>query len=169
MDDVRIVLTASQTPLGAVIRWITKSPVSHCMIEFPVWGRRMVAEARIGGVRMVPSIRARHHVVAEYRCQFGARTGLAAISDEMGKRYDYEGLFVIAWALMLKEWFRVKVTRWRWRTAAVKCSELVAIFLREAGVAVAGDLPPELTTPEDIRDFCRARPQDFELIRKGPT
>jgi hypothetical protein len=166
MDDVRIVLTASKTPLGAVIRWITRSPVSHCMIEFPVWGRRMVAEARIGGVRMVPSIRARHHVVAEYRCKFGARAGLAAISDEMGARYDYEGLLVIAWALMLKEWFRVKVTRIRWQTSSVKCSELIAIFLRAAGVAVEGELPPELTTPEDIRDFCRAHGADFEAMGK---
>lgn len=166
MDDVRIVLTASKTPLGAVIRWITRSPVSHCLIEFPVWGRRMVAEARIGGVRMVPSVRARHHVVAEYRCKFGARAGLAAISDEMGQRYDYGGLLVIAWVFMLKEWLRVKVTRIRWKTSAVKCSELVAIFLRASGVAWAGELPRELTTPQDIRDFCLAHGEDFEIIGK---
>jgi hypothetical protein len=167
MDDVRIVLTASRTPLGAVIRWVTKSPVSHCLIEFPVWGRRMVAEAGISGVRVVPSLRARHHVVAEYRCRFGARAGLAAIADEMGKRYDYGGLLVIAWVCILKAWFHVRVRRLRWRTSAVKCSELVAIFLFAAGVAKEGELSRELTTPADIQAFCRDHVADFEVVSEA--
>jgi hypothetical protein len=124
----------------------------------------MVAEARVGGVRMVPAIRARHYVVEEYRCRFNARAGLAAVSDEVGARDDYGGLVVIMWMCMIREWFRIQVRRLRWRSRAIKCSELVAIFMYATGVAREGELPLELTTPADVRAFCRAHPLDFEEI-----
>jgi len=167
MDDVRIILSASRTPLGSLIRWCTKSQVSHCMVEFPVWGRRMVAEARVGGVRIVPSTKARRHVVIEYRCRFPSRAGLAAISDEAGEKYDYSGLFVIGWAIIAAKWLRLSVKRWRWKSESIKCSELIVIFLRASGVKGAELLPMELTTPEDIRGFCQTQKSYFEVIING--
>ena len=47
MHDVRIIFTASKTPLGVLIRKITKSDVSHAMIEVPIWGKRMIMEATL--------------------------------------------------------------------------------------------------------------------------
>jgi len=169
--SVHIVLTAKHTLLGRIIRWVTHSQVSHCLIEIPVWGRRMVAEATIGGVRLVPMRRARHHVVYEFECQFDTRYGLEAIADSLGKRYDYVGLTVIAWWLMCKQWFHVKCARTRYRSEAVKCSELVAMFLRACRVSgAAAELPYELATPEDIRDFCADRPDLFaELASWDPV
>jgi hypothetical protein len=166
MDDVRIVLTAPRTPLGAIIRLVTRSRVSHCLIEIPVWDKRMVAEARIGGVRLVPMKRAQHHVVQEFVCQFETRKGLIAIADTLGGRYDYAGLVVIAWWLVIRQWFKVKCRRTRYRSESVKCSELVAMFLRACNVSGAVEsLPSELATPEDIRAFCMAHPVEFrELV-----
>jgi len=137
------------------------------MVEFPVWGRRMVTEAQVGGVRIIPSTKARRRVVVEYRCRFPSRTGLAAISDEAGEKYDYGGLFVIGWAIIAAKWLRISVKRWRWKSSAIKCSELVVIFLQASRVTGAELLPMEMTTPEDIRSFCQEQKAYFEEVIKG--
>jgi hypothetical protein len=164
MDDVRIVFTASKTPLGKLIRRITKSPVSHVMIEIPVWGRRMIVESTLGGTRSVPSYRSRHHVVKEYICNFEVKDGLFEIAEHFGDHYDYTGLLVIAWVKLTWVWFKYKFKKFKWRNKAIKCSELVAMFLCASNVEGACDLNVELTTPDDLLDFCEKNKKFFEGV-----
>ena len=164
MDDVRIVFTASNKPLGKIIRKITKSPVSHVMIEITVWGRRMIAEATLGGTRLVPSHKSRHHVVKEYMCKFDVREGLFEISNKLGTNYDYVGLFVIAWVKLSWSWFKDKYKKFKWKNKSIKCSELVAMFLKANNVAGAENFNFELTTPDDILDFCEDNKKLFDVI-----
>lgn len=162
MDDVRIVFTASKTPLGKLIRRITKSPVSHVMIEIPVWGRRMIVEATLGGTRLVPACRSRHHVVKEYMCNFEVKDGLFEIAEHLGDRYDYVGLLVIAWVKLTWSWFKCK--KFKWQNKSIKCSELVTMFLCASDVEGACDLNVELTTPDDLLDFCEKNKNFFNIV-----
>ena len=164
MDDVRIIFTASKTPLGKLIRKITKSPVSHVMIEIPVWGRRMIAEATLGGTRLVPSYKSRHHVVKEYTCKFDVKGGLFEISDHLGSHYDYAGLIVIAWTKLTWKWFKSKLKTFKWENKSIKCSELVAMFLRANNIDGSSELNIELTTPDDILNFCDKNKRIFEEV-----
>ena len=164
MDDVRIIFTASKTPLGVLIRKITKSPVSHVMIEIPVWSRRMIAEATIGGTRFVPSYRSRHHVVVEYKCNFEYKDGLCKIADELGSHYDYAGLFIIVFAKLTWRWFKNKLKNLKWDDKSIKCSGLVALFLKINRIDGSESFNIELVTPEDILEFCENHKDLFEKI-----
>lgn len=164
MDDVRIIFTASKTLFGALIRKITKSNVSHAMIEVPVWGKRMIMEATIGGVRLVPSQKSRHRVVKEYQCQFEAKPGLVGISQKLGEHYDYAGLFVIVWAKIFWDWVKLRMKILKWKNKSIKCSELVAMFLKFCEAKDSDKLITELTTPEDIKDFCEEHSDLFKEI-----
>lgn len=164
-DDVRLVFTASRTWFGKLIRKLTKSQVSHVFVEFPVWDRRMVGEATVGGTRMVLADKARHNVVAEYRCTFPARPGLIEIARKLGTAYDYTGLFVAAWFQVAWKWLKLRIRAPRWSSRAIKCSELVAIFLRACGVSDVKYLEnEEMVSPEDVRLFCAAHAHLFERI-----
>jgi hypothetical protein len=164
MDDIRIIFTASKTPFGKIIRKITRSQVSHVMIEVSVWGRRMIAEATIGGTRLVPSYKSRHHVIKEYECKIDVQKGLFEISEHFGDKYDYAGLFVIAWVKLTYSWFKYKLKTFKWKNKSIKCSELVAMFLRANNVEGANELNVELTTPDDLLNFCVKNKNIFEEI-----
>jgi hypothetical protein len=154
MHDVRIIFTASKTPLGILIRKITKSDVSHAMIEIPIWDKRMIMEATLGGVRLVPSKKSKHHVVKEYQCQFDTKPGLIDISQKLGDHYDYAGLFVIIWAKIFWDWAKLRMRFLKWKNTSIKCSELVALFFQSCNLPDSDKIVVELSTPEDIKDFC---------------
>lgn len=162
MDDVRLVFTASRSWFGRLVRKLTRSPVSHVYLEFPIWHRQMAAEATVGGTRIVIAEKARHDVVVQFRCNFPVRAGLKEVIKTLGTVYDYGGLFLLAWWRILTQWLRLKLGAPRWRTKGVKCSELVVLFLRAChtpGVEDFDDI--ELVTPEDVRVFCLTNPGLF--------
>lgn len=160
--DVRIVFTASKTWFGKLIRWVTRSKVSHVFIEFPVWDRRMAGEATIGGTRMVLSEKARHNVVAEFKIHADTQPGLIELAKHLGSAYDYAGLFVILWAKTL-ELFKRKMKAPRWSTKSQKCSELIANVLDHIYLQNSTGWPVEIVTPEDVLNFCLDTPS-IELM-----
>jgi len=85
--DVRIVFTASKTWFGKLIRWVTRSKVSHVFVEFPVWNRRMAGEATIGGTRMVLAKKARHDIVAEFKIHADTQPGLIELTKHTSLEY----------------------------------------------------------------------------------
>lgn len=164
-QDVRIIFTASQSWFGRLIRRFTHGTVSHCMIEFPVWDRRVIGESTIGGVRIVPSVRSRHHIVAEFRCLFPAKAGLLEILSRLGTEYDYAGILLFAWWRIFAKLISTKISVPGWGTKAVKCSELVVYFLRRCGVERAEAIPPEYATPEDLLSLCSRSSDLFEVVK----
>src|SRR5512136_2544156 len=84
--DIRLVFTASKTFFGKLIRWLTKGKVSHVFLEYDssLWGGRWVAEATVGRVRKVPSYKARHNVVFEYRAVKDVRVPCNSIAKYFG-------------------------------------------------------------------------------------
>jgi len=163
MDDVRLVFTASQSWFGRLIRWFTKSKTSHVFIEFPVWDRRMVVESTVGGTRMVLATKARHGVVAEYKLNVETKPSLIKLMPYLGTPYDYSGLLLLAWARIALSWAKAKVKQPLWGTKAVKCSELVAVFINELGL-LQEDWVFEFISPEDIRTYVSKHEDKFERV-----
>jgi len=163
---IRIVLTASQTPFGAAIRWITKGQVSHAMIQSPdpQWGGEWIAQATLPQVVRVPAEHARHNVYVEYRCKFDAEAALPKLRDFMGEWYGFGGIVILGW---IKLWWRVFKRKLKVPHYTVKgqfCSELVARFFQAADLPEVAAWDVERITPEDIRRYCERHPDLFEKI-----
>lgn len=169
--EVRIVFTARTNWFSRLVRWFTKSQVSHVFLEYDssLWGGRWVAEATVGGVRKVPSYKARKNVVFEYRFLGDPRPGCAAIASYFGNKYDYAGIVGFAVFILLWRWLHLKIKRPFTHSKAQLCSELVARWVKESGVPVAAYIDPELTTPQMVYDICfTSRPGYFEAIEPPP-
>lgn len=152
--EVKIVFTASRTLFGRMIRWVTRSSVSHVFLVIPIWEREFAVEATVGGTRVVPVERTWHNVESVWLIQnvpeTTLRAGLLKIVSLLGDVYDWMGSFFLGVMLMLRNWFRVQWRTLRWRTKALKCSELVAVYLNSIGLT---NYVAEQIVPDDIRRF----------------
>lgn len=155
-QNVKIVFTASKSKFGRVIRWLTGSAVSHVYLEFDVWGRRMAMESTVGGTRLVPASKARHHVVREFHLSSGSREPLLQMMGYLGTEYDYTGVMLIAWIKMAWRWFGLKLGAPTWSSKALKCSELLIHFLKiiSPNSVELRILNIEMIVPEHILGFC---------------
>lgn len=165
---VKLVFTASHTIGGKIIRWLTQSRVSHVMIQYEsdLWGGEWVAEAMVKGVMKRPAEKARHHVVSEYYCNFDPKPGFRAIRKYFGDWFDFEGILVAGWIILIWRIFKRKI-RVPFRTARNQfCSELVARFLE-----ASSELPLQswnfiTVSPEEIEEFCIKLPTLFPKVAK---
>lgn len=164
---ISIVFTASENLLARLVRWITRSTVSHVMIEYPsaMWGGKWVAESSVTGVRKVPAEKAKKHVMAEFRCKFRSNEGLQKISKYFGQFYDVGGLFVVGWYVIIWRWFKRKVKKPLNNTDGQFCSELVARFFMSQKLPNTEKWDPELITPADLLKYCTDNPELFEAIK----
>jgi hypothetical protein len=170
----QITFTASPFPLARLIRWVTKGRVSHAMLvyEDPQWGGRWVAEATVGGVKMLPAERALRHVVATYTCRFDTEPSLRMMRKHIGDGYDYAGLIFFGWAILVWRLLHRKIRRpWR-NTTEEFCSEFVALFLKDVvrrGIIV-NRLPVDTTrtTPEQLLKALEMSPT-FEKVTTDMT
>jgi hypothetical protein len=165
--DIRLVFTASKTFFGKIIRWLTGGKVSHVFLEYDssLWGGRWVAEATVGGVRKVPSYKARHNVVWEYRAAMDTRVACRSIARYFGNTYDYAGLLVFAWFIIAWRWLKLKAKKPHRSTKSQVCAELIARWVTAYGVPGSQDWDPDRVTPQMIADACFTnQPKFFEKI-----
>lgn len=157
MSSTRVGFSTSTTNiLSRVIRWFTKSRVSHAFLVYydQDWSRDMVLEATLGGFKVVPFDKFRQSttVVAVFEPKHSVEAGLKEAVEWLGTDYDYTGLFGMIFVVMGR-WFRLK---WRnpWASSkAMFCSEAVARVLRGAGYPNTETMVIEETTPEDLLVF----------------
>lgn len=164
-QNVRIVFTASNSWFGRAIRKITKAGVSHVFIEFDVWGRRMVLESTVGGTRIVPAARSRHDIVWEYKLKADGKQPIIDMMGYLGTEYDYAGALLIAWVRIAWKWFGLKLTYPTWSSKALKCSELLFLFMKKivpGQFAVPGGA--EMANPRDILGICERHNELFERV-----
>ena len=164
-QNVRIVFTASQSWFGKAIRWCTNAGVSHVFIEFDVWGRRMVLESTIGGTRIVPAKRSRHDVVREYKLKADGKQPIIDMMGYLGTEYDYTGVLLMAWIKIAWRWFGLKLSYPTWSSKALKCSELVFLFMKKVvpgQFAIPGGA--EMANPQHIMRICEAHQELFEKV-----
>jgi hypothetical protein len=153
---VSVIFTASNSLVGKIIRWITRGKSSHAMLQYfsAMWGIDWVIEASLPGVIQIPAKKARHNIVAEYLCLFDANAPLKAMADYVGEMYDFEGIFILGWILLMKRWFGKKIRHPLSGPKSQFCSELVARFFQAAKLDGADKWNPEMITPEFLMEYC---------------
>ena len=165
--DIRIVFTASPKLSSRIIRYVTRSHVSHVFIEYPseLWGGRWVAEAtRENGVRKVVAKKARHEVCAEFYCKFETQDGLMSVSRYLGEKYDYFGVGLFGLVIYIKRWFSAKLKHPLRSSKSQFCSEFVARFYQGAHLAGAEGWDADRSSPERLYRFCEKDVGNFQRV-----
>lgn len=141
--------------LSRVIRWVTRSRVSHVWLswESRELGQRMVMEAH-WDFRAIPyaSFARANTVVKEIEIRRNGEALVKSCVDFLGQPYDYTGIVGGLW-VQLGKWLR---RRWRnplGKSDAQTCSEAVTRGLQEIGRRGARRLDAESTSPQDLLEF----------------
>lgn len=165
---IKIVFTASNTWIGRLIRWFTRSKVSHVMLEYTseLWGGQWIAEATATGVRKVPARRARHDVVAEFECLFDADKAIKEIGKYVGLPYDYVGLIVFAWAVISWRYLKTKIRKPLNNTKGQFCSEFITHFFKAAQLVKTQKWDPELSKPGRLFNYCLKHEELFREVEE---
>lgn len=145
-------------PFSRLIRWLTKSQVSHASLGVEVLGVPCILECTIGGVRFLPRHKFLQHsvIVEEYRTTAVSSAGLShAIKDHLGDSYDYFAIPGYAYLLICARWFRKKVKNPLASPTALVCSEFVLHIDHEKKLQEWQDLDPERSTAQDVLARCR--------------
>lgn len=156
-------------PLSALIRWMTRSRVSHTwlLVEDPAFQLRLVLEAGSSGFRLVSFTHfvKDNKVVALVRTAAPLGGALPAAGGWLGKSFDLLGLFGIFLTLVAR-WFRQRPWKNPFPTpSALFCSEAVVKVLKEARYPGAEALEDEGTTPAQLLDLLTSNPDN--LVVKG--
>ena len=149
--------TNSNSWISGVIRWFTRSTVSHCFIVYydDEWNREMVMESEggLGGaVRIVNFNAYSSHIVALIEPKYDIEAGMTKMVDRLGDVYDYGGLFGMAWVIFGR-WLKKKWRNPLQSSKALFCSELVAQVLIDSGYPGSAMLHPPTTDPELLLRF----------------
>lgn len=157
---VTVCFSTTDSLLSRLVRWFTKSPVSHALLVYrdETLGQLMVLEATGRGFVAVPWTRwlSANTLVASFNLPTSLatqRTALSLIAQDLGTEYDSLGLVGFIW----RRW----VSRYHNPLASTKklvCAEVVAMFLVYSGVLSVKD-DTESFTPDDlykiVKDFTR--------------
>lgn len=161
IEPTRIGFSTTDALLSRLVRWLTRSEVSHAfLVYFDVdFDRDMVMEAAGAGFRIVPLDKfARHNRIVEIVTpRHPIDEGLKAAVDWLGEGYDAPGLvgmgFLLAFRALRRRTRRVRNLIASRR--ALFCSEAVARACRACRYP-GFDRDPETTTPQDLYAFFQA-------------
>ena len=155
--------------LSRLIRWITRSKVSHTGVVYydETLGHPMVMHAIASGFQVSPLVHFRRdsEIVATYEAkdQPALLKAIQGISLELGDGYDYRGVAGFLWVIMLKRWLHVKRNNPVRDSNRMFCSEAVACILQKMqDSGWQGD--PETTSPEDLLEWVGRSPA-FTLVK----
>jgi hypothetical protein len=164
-----LMFSTTNSWLSRIIRWATRSKVSHVSIGTSMQGVPVVIEASGLGVRIYPRKRwaKSRTVVAEARFYVDISDEIPYAIEFVGDRYDYAGLIGFLVVLPLR-WLGRKVKNPLGSSRAFICSELPLRLDREHRIPEWEGLDPETTTPEDLLRLCRIG-HSFALLPSTET
>lgn len=170
---VRLVFTATHKIIPRLIRAITKSDVSHGMIQFTssLWPEDLIVEATFPKAHLTPVHIARHDVVCEFTCNFDTTDSFKVVNNLIGQWFDVRGLLIVGWIRILWMLFRRRIKVWHTSTGQQFCTELVARFVIAGKIHGTGaQLPdveawnPERIRPDHLKKYCLEHPNLFSRI-----
>lgn len=152
---IKIGFSTTDKLLSRIIRWFTRSSVSHTWLLFEMEGIPMVLEATFEGVRLIPyeTFQKKVTVVDVVPLPYSMDSVKFLLMD-LGLSYDVGGLlgnFFVQIGRMLK-------MRWRnpWNNSkAMFCSELLSGWLKLQGYPGTEDMVPAEVSPEDLLDLVK--------------
>jgi hypothetical protein len=152
ISNITIGFSTSYTIISKIIRWFTKSRVSHTYIAFDDSNleKRIIMEANLYGYKLMQYecwIR-KNKVVAEFVCKEDLTKSLKYMAKELGKDYD----FWSALGLVVRRWVSKRYKNPFRNSRKMHCSEAITLFLQRTELAL--ELDPKSTTPEDLLQYC---------------
>ena len=150
MESINVCFSTSSGIFSRVIRWFTRSKVSHALITFrdQTLDKVFVMEANGRGFMLVPwsKWRQSHTMVARYRLtvpQGMQSFSLRELAQSLGAQYDYVSVL----GFFFRRWYRRMRNPFDDPNKLV-CSEAVARFLANSGIKRFEN--HGTWTPEDI-------------------
>jgi hypothetical protein len=145
--------------LSSVIRWFTRSKISHCwlLLDDPQKGR-VVLEAEYGpGIEETPwAWFPKDEVVALVTPAVPLEAGLEAAKAWMGEKYNVAGLFGMAW-VMVWRWLHVKVRNPFRNSHEMFCSVLLSRVLQLSNYPGMEGRDPQSMEPEDVYELVTGK------------
>lgn len=166
MGSINVCFSTSSGFFSKVIRWATRSKVSHALITFrdETLDKVFVMEANGRGFMLVPwsKWRQSHDLLSRYKLTVPAdmqRFALQDIAQSLGAQYDYVSIL----GFFFRRWFR------RMRNplddpGKLICSEAVAKFLATSGLKRFEN--HGTWTPEDLLEEAK-KGGEFVLEEDG--
>lgn len=159
MSSISIGFSRSRHIGSKIIRFFTRSPVSHTflIVHGSFLGMDMILEAVPGGFHLVTleAFDKKYEIVYTVPINDVEDTDIRKSTKWLGRNYDYLGvvgtLVVLAGRLFNKKW------RNPINTKAVFCSEALALLLQLSKYPGAETLDPSATTPIDLYKFLNAK------------
>jgi hypothetical protein len=149
----RIGFSTGTSLLSRVIRWFTRSEVSHAFLLYPdkTFGVLMVMEASVSGFRVVPysSFVKGRTIVAIFEPVNDLDPGLHKLMQWLGTTYDFGGLVGMTFVLL------GRCLKRKWRnplrsTDAMFCSEAVAVAMKASGYPGTENWIPDRMDPDTV-------------------
>lgn len=145
--------TQPKNLLSRVIRWFTKSKVSHCFIVFEAFGHKWILESGIKGVVILPLDKFDGEIRALVDIPELTPEALGNVmEDDLGRDYDFTGLAGMA-INYIGRWFKAKWKNPLNASRSMFCSEFVVKALAESKFPGADQLDAADTSPQDLLDF----------------
>ncbi len=157
-QSVYVGFSTTNGVLARVIRWFTKSKVSHSFIIYfsPIFNQVMVMEASWSGFRVVPykHFVTNNRIVEVITPVICIEPGLKVAADWLGAGYDYPSIIGQV-VILVARWFKRRVNNPFKNEKALICSEAVTKMLQAVNYPGADLLVPENINPEDLLEFLR--------------
>lgn len=153
---ITLIFSTGSSFASRLIRWVTRSPVSHVSLGIEWYGYPLVLEASLGGV--IPKSRVKwersNKIVKEYLLDNVVSEDLSEVVGSLNQKYDYIGLLGYI-PVLLYRWLGKRIKNPLSSAKSVVCSEFVLSLDPDRDkIPEWKDLDPETTTPKDLFDIC---------------
>lgn len=164
MTKQTIIFSTTNQIFSRLIRFFTKSKVSHCAIGLDIGGMDMVAHATVSGIVLVPRSRFTENntIIKEFIINQDIENNIVKVFEDLGVQYDYVGVFGFGLVNVLKRWFGLKIKNPLASSKAMVCSEfVVALNKYNNKIESWKDIDPETITPQELLDICYLDTDNF--------
>jgi len=167
-SSINVCFSTTSGKFSRLIRWFTRSNVSHALLTFrdETLNKVFVMEANGRGFMLVPWSKWKRHnqVVARYKLLADKDVQLASLrtlSSSLGAEYDYIGIL----GFLLRRFFKRMANPFD-NPTKMFCSEVVAQFLLKAGFPRFDS--PETWTPQDLLEVAQKHKRFVPLPNVEP-
>lgn len=152
---IRVGFSTSTAWYSRVIRWFTRAKCSHAFLIVDVMGVELVLEEGVTGYStrtLENMVKSGSTIVQIVEPCVPLDKGVTWSMARLGQRYDYAGLFGMAWVVFWRA-LKKRVANPLASHKAMFCSEEVVRVLQESGYPGADALDAPSTDPETLRVF----------------
>ena len=138
--------------LGKIIKWFTKSPVTHAAIGFTKDGKQYWLQAVGAGVQIIPR-EWEDGIYAEFQVIPNIENEVAIAEKKVGE--PYARLTLLGFAIMIMaKWFGIGINNPFYQKSAVVCSEFVVEADTQHLITEFDGLDPADISPAALFAIC---------------